>query len=162
MIFSGFWNFPPFFPTCLARRKEREISKAGKIVVLKVVLIFFFPLGKKDFRDSVTFPDQVVVSLEGSFIWMRINQSKETHKNKNPPFSMRTVCNVFNIWRPAIHVKQNMSKREIDNFFCSFATFCVELVNCSRRDKSLKLRDLASILLQKGYNIVFKDLLRLE
>ena len=43
-VSSGFWNFPPFFPTCLARRKEREISKPGKNRGLESCSNIVFPL----------------------------------------------------------------------------------------------------------------------
>ena len=55
------WNFPHFFPTCLARRKEWEISKAGKNRGLESCSNIFFPL---------------VLFLFGSFLKLRT-------KNKN-------------------------------------------------------------------------------
>ena len=47
LIFSGFWNFPPFFPICLALSKEREISKPGKNRGLEIFSNIFFPLAQQ-------------------------------------------------------------------------------------------------------------------
>ena len=38
-------KFPAFFPTCLARRKERQLSKPGKNRGLENCSNIFFPLG---------------------------------------------------------------------------------------------------------------------
>ena len=42
-FFPGFKISRPFFPTCLTRRKEREISKAGKHPGLDMCSNIFFP-----------------------------------------------------------------------------------------------------------------------
>ena len=46
-FFPGFEIIPPFFPTCLARRKEREISNPGNNRGLESCSNIFFPLATR-------------------------------------------------------------------------------------------------------------------